>query len=731
LDYRSKDKTELNEDRHTFKTFVSEPNTKAARDELIGTGGSLYYLSHSDLVLGSAKLMVEVRDRLSGRVREQIELIEGQDYEIDPFQGRVILSRPLRSTANLSVLSIIRQAPLDGDEVVLIADYEHITTGFSGGEDVTAGVRGKTWLGDHIAVGGTYVSEADDGAEFEIKGVDVTFKAAERSYLVIEQSETRAGQDLAFNQSSDGGLGYQALSLPGAVMSGQALSVTGQIDLEDLGAAKPGQVGVWYRNQDAGFNSLAFNQASGNDLMTYGVETALTLTETVALKARFDHEERGSDATYDDSGIQLDWQASERYRLGAEYLKQRDDLAGNVDNSSTLGVRLSFDVNERLSSFVNAQSVLEQSRNSQMEDLVGVGFDYRATQKTSLTGEVFSDGEHDGARLGFGYRYRDNSAAYLNYVTERGDLTRDGLTLGHKTEITDRMSVYSEHRFDQGGRQNVEGNSYGLSYRFTDAWTVDGDILMGETQGANGGFDQRSAYSLSSRYRDERLNVVNRLEFRVDDSAAGADRDQWVSTNRLQYRYSNDWVVVGKADYSKALEKTTEFIDARFAEVDLGLAYRPVAHNKLNLLAMVSYVYDVDPSNQMGGLYVDEKGRVLSLEGLYQLTDRLKLGGKVAVKRSALRLDRNQDDFISATTTLWIARLRYHMVWKLDALVEYRKLEIDEIGDRKQGALLGLDLQLGPNMAVGVGYNFTDFNDRLTTLDYESKGWFLNLNGRL
>jgi len=34
-------------------------------------------------------------------------------------------------------------------------------------------------------------------------------------------------------------------------------------------------------------------------------------------------------------------------------------------------------------------------------------------------------------------------------------------------------------------------------------------------------------------------------------------------------------------------------------------------------------------------------------------------------------------------------------------------------------------------MAVGVGYNFTDFNDRLTTLDYESKGWFLNLNGRL
>ena len=190
------------------------------------------------------------------------------------------------------------------------------------------------------------------------------------------------------------------------------------------------------------------------------------------------------------------------------------------------------------------------------------------------------------------------------------------------------MSVYSEHRFDQGGRRNVEGNSYGLSYRFTDAWTIDGDVLMGETRGASGGSDQRSAYSLSSRYRDERVNLVNRLEFRVDDSAAGADRDQWVSTNRLQYRYSNDWVVVGKADYSKASEESTDLIDARFAEVDLGLAYRPVEHNKLNLLAMASYVYDVDPSNQMGGLYVDEKGSGVcrSRASIKLSTPRLKVG---------------------------------------------------------------------------------------------------------
>ena len=67
----------------------------------------------------------------------------------------------------------------------------------------------------------------------------------------------------------------------------------------------------------------------------------------------------------------------------------------------------------------------------------------------------------------------------------------------------------------------------------------------------------------------------------------------------------------------------------------------------------------------------------------------------------------------------------------LDLLGEYRRLEVEEIGDEKSGALLEIDFQLGDHASLGLGYNFTDFNDRLTNLDYDSKGWFLNLTGRL
>ena len=205
-------KTTLGDDKHILKAFASEPNTRAARDELVGTGGSLYYLQHADVVLGSAKVMVEVRDRKSERVRDQVELVEGQDYEIDPYQGRIMLTRALRSTANLSVLSIIREAPLDGDEVVLVVDYEYVSAGLMNSEDLTAGVRGKTWLGDHVGVGVTHISEEAPGSEFEMTGLDLMLKATENSYLVIETSETEAGQNIEMRRSLDGGLDYDAIT---------------------------------------------------------------------------------------------------------------------------------------------------------------------------------------------------------------------------------------------------------------------------------------------------------------------------------------------------------------------------------------------------------------------------------------------------------------------------------------------------------------------------------------
>jgi len=60
-----------------------------------GPGGSLYYLNERDIIEGSEKLRVEIRDRLSSRTIYSYILNEEVDYQIDYDTGRILLRKPL------------------------------------------------------------------------------------------------------------------------------------------------------------------------------------------------------------------------------------------------------------------------------------------------------------------------------------------------------------------------------------------------------------------------------------------------------------------------------------------------------------------------------------------------------------------------------------------------------------------------------------------------------------
>ena len=69
---------------------------------------------------------------------------------------------------------------------------------------------------------------------------------------------------------------------------------------------------------------------------------------------------------------------------------------------------------------------------------------------------------------------------------------------------------------------------------------------------------------------------------------------------------------------------------------------------------------------------------------------------------------------------LGIVRADLHLVHEWDFVLEGRVLDLKEAGDRKYGALAVLYRHINQNMKVGVGYNFADFSDDLTDLDYNS-----------
>lgn len=178
LRWRSTEANRWGEAVTQVRAFGSEAQTLPGRNEFLGTGGSLYYLRHTDILPGSEQVNVEVLDPVSGRSEARIALVRGVDYEIDHFQGRIILTRPLAQIVRAGTISIARNTPMEGLSQKLTVDYEWVPSSFDA-DGMTFGFRGKHWFGDHVGVGGTYVDENRAGQDYSLMGADITLRAGE------------------------------------------------------------------------------------------------------------------------------------------------------------------------------------------------------------------------------------------------------------------------------------------------------------------------------------------------------------------------------------------------------------------------------------------------------------------------------------------------------------------------------------------------------------------------
>ena len=97
------------------------------------------------------------------------------------------------------------------------------------------------------------------------------------------------------------------------------------------------------------------------------------------------------------------------------------------------------------------------------------------------------------------------------------------------------------------------------------------------------------------------------------------------------------------------------------------------------------------------------------------------------MRKGELTSTRVTDDFVSATAHIGVVRADWHVVKNWDFLAEQKWLWDDQSDGTRSGSLLVLYRHLGDNFKAGVGYNFADFSDRLTYLDFDDKGMFLNL----
>ena len=756
--------TQAGEHKTEAKVFAADPGTVDSREEFASTGGSVYYLHNQDLAQGSERVFMEVRDRDSGIVLERQELIEARDYDMNYIQGRILLRNPLPIVADTTLF--VHNSSLAGNPVWLVATYEY-TPGLTRPSALTYGGRAQRWMGDHVRVGVTGYRQGEDQSRQTLYGTDLLLRYKPGTYLRGEFAHSD-GQGTGTYFSSTGG--YDFTQVKSSDQGGSnAFVLEGAADLSDLLAAAQGKVTGYFRRREAGYSGpgeLTFGEA----IDQYGGSADIALGVVGRLKAKADLTE--GDLTsrkaveagvthdlgkgwYGSVGVRADDQGSGQATAYTPISAPTNLQGARTDAAVSLGYHHvpkppaktqegpPPPTDDRAwSASVFAQKTLERDQGRLSNDRIGVAGDIAVSQRLTLGGEVSEGDQGLGANAKATYQMSDRGSVYLSYQldSENPDAFNTGrlgrLTGGTKVRFRDAVNVFAEERYEYGSGPTGFSQAYGVDFAPWEGWNVGGKLEAGKLGDALGGSIKRNVVSGTLGFTNKAVRWSTALEYRTEDSSSLGDRKTWATRNVVTWQASEALRLFGKANLSVSNGGAdTLGLDANYYEISLAAAYRPVWSDKLNLLAKITYLDDLPSPAQVTAynLPIDyaQRSKIGALDATYQLTPRLAVGGKVAVRIGELRMSRDDSQpWFDSKAVFWAVRADYEVIRRWDLLAELRKLSVTTAQDSELGALVAVYRHLGQNVKVGAGYNFTDYSDNLADLSHRNHGFFFNVVGK-
>lgn len=733
--------TSFGERQTKVEGFAAQPETRSQHEEFRGTGGSLYYLHRRDITKGSERVSIQIRDKDTGIVLSNEELNATQDYNLDPFSGRILLNEPLASVAD-DVVSFVRADAQDGDPMYLVVRYEYSPAATDITDDAIGG-RATHWVNDNIQVGVTAGHERQLELEQDIAAVDTTYRYSAGTYVRAEVAQSKGpgkGEEL----STDGGFTFDDVAANYAQdIKAGAARVEANIDLRDFD--QEGNFSAYWQKREDGFSGEG--QRTLETVQQAGVAYNAKVTENTDFSFKFDNTDRENGAGNSVFSANLKHQFDNKWDVGIG-VRGDDRDAGAADSGATasedgqrvdLALQVGYAGGKNWSAYGFAQTTVEQESGRAENDRIGVGGDWQMNERVTVNGEVSGGDRTVGANIGGTYQKDDKTELYMNYAltTDRTDdglhLINDNLVTGSRTRFSDSLHVYSERRANRSDQSKSLTNVYGASYTPTEEWSFGANYEIGEIHNSTGD-THRNAIAFSGGYVKDQTKWTGAVEWRKDDGAT-SDRRTWLVRTNINHQADPDWRFLGKLDFSRSFSTTGSTDSAEFTEFSAGWAYRPVENDEFNALFKYTYFYDLPTSSQLSASGVTQnyaqRSHILNADFIYDVTAKLAVGAKLGVRSGELRADRTgATDWYRSTVGLGILRADYHVVRNWDVFGELRGLRSTLSDDSRQGALVGAYRHVGDNMKVGVGYNFTDFSDNLTNLGYRYDGWFVNLIGK-
>jgi flagellar motor protein MotB len=610
--YGSEATTSFGEHRIGLDGFAAEPGTLPSYEEFLGTGGSLYYLRHQDILIASERVRVEIRDKASRIVTAVLDLKFGMDYDIDYLQGRLLLTEPL--SWNVYDNLLVRTSGLSGDEVYLVVRYEY-TPGFDELDAIAVGGQGHYWFNDHVRLGLTANTNEEGSLDSSLGAADLTLRMSTDSWFKVQTGRTE-GLIAGTQRSEDGGFEFagtddSAFTDADAGAHRADLSV-GFGDFFDGG---DGRLTLYYQMRDAGYSVPG--QTTIRDTEQYGGTFKMPVTDRLDLTAKGDQytEDRG----LENRAIELDlgYRLTDKWSIGAGVRNDlREDRSPIVPPTQEQGERtdavaqVTFDALAPWRVYGFVQDTIEATGGREDNGRIGAGGSYLLTKRFKIDGEVSEGDLGIGGRVGTTFLVSDRTSVYRNFSlenerTDNGLRVRKGtLVSGVKSRFSDSSSVYMEERFQDGDSLTGLSHATGIQLVARERWNFGASAEFGTLFNFQTGAEtERKVAAVSMGYGQDNVQFSSAIEYRRDDAepdTLNTERTVWLFRNSFRFRLTPNWRVVGKVDHSFSDSSLGEFFEGGYTEAVVGYAYRPVRNDRLNALAKYTYFYNFPTTGQVG-----------------------------------------------------------------------------------------------------------------------------------
>lgn len=465
--------------------------------ELRATGGSVYYLPTGNVIEGTERVRLVVRDRDTGMELTTSERARHTDYFVSYVEGRVLFKQPVASVAEpMFLVNNNLSTAMNGHPVFVVVDYEYRDVkGDQGG--VVGAHTMQTFLGGLVSVGGGFLQESRGGASpYRLWGVELGTKKSERTFAKVEFARSN-GTDANSFFSPDGGLSYAPLA--GRCLSqtdpacsntnGNALKLEAVGELAEL-LGREGELAQargYLQKYDTGYftNGSLLEQGT----MKYGGQVKVPLTPKDSLLIRHDSVESIVDRDIAVAGLQP--KTIIRRLTGAQYRRTEKTWGAVAEYANAITTDTSMPEGART---IVGDTLLAGGNWKPIEDL-----NLTLTQEGILRGDprlLQSWQDHLTTSVGAQYRLSEKLTATL---TESVRWSGENATqLGLSSQITETSQVYVNERFTSRAGQTLSTTLVGGSAQLTEGLKAYGEWQLDD---AMAGMQNRAVVGLNNRWK--------------------------------------------------------------------------------------------------------------------------------------------------------------------------------------------------------------------------------------